>query len=241
MSGDVDGGVGSRRASPIFTLGGWLLVVLILALLLVAWQVFGGRMGAVLPRPGEFWTGFGELMDQRVLWQATIATGRSWAAAFAAAAILGIAFGALMGSRRALGALLSPTVMVFGAFPLPALAAVAVLWMGLGTAAGAIATGALLALFPITAIVARSRPSPGTGLRLKGIFHALEIGIVLAFFGVLFAEMTASRGRLGYMVIDFVSTFQNKQLLALVFYLWLLGLAAALPFAFCRWLSGLRR
>jgi ABC-type nitrate/sulfonate/bicarbonate transport system permease component len=184
---------------------------------------------------------FADLMDQRVLWQSTIATGRSWAAAFAIAAILGVALGLVTGSGRTLGALLSPTALVFGAFPLPALAAVLVLWMGLGTAAAGIAAGALLALFPIAAIVARSRPSPDAGLRLKGVFHAFEIGVVLSLFGVLFTEMLAGRGRLGSMVIELQSNFETKRLLALVFYLWLLGLAAMLPFTFCRWISGFGR
>jgi len=243
MAGDLQGADESGRPSPLFALGGWLVAVLILALLLVAWQIFATRpnMAVVLPRPGDVWTSFADLMDQRVLWQATIATGRSWAAAFAVAAILGIALGLVTGSGRALGALLSPAVLVFGAFPLPALAALFVLWMGLGTAAGAITAGALLALFPIAAMVARSRPSPDAGLRLKGVFHAFEIGVVLALFGVVFTEMLASRGRLGSMVIELQSNFENKRLLALVFYLWLLGLAAALPFAFCRWISGIGR
>lgn len=243
MAGDLDAASDNRRASPLYTLGGWIVVVLILALLLVAWQIFATRpgMAVALPRPSDVWTSFTDLMDQRVLWQATIATGRSWAAAFAVAAILGVAIGLATGSGRALGALLSPAMLVFGAFPLPALATLLVLWMGLGTAAGAITAGALLALFPIAAMVARSRPSPDAGLRLKCVFHAFEIGVVLALFGVLFTEMLAGRGRLGSMVIELQSNFETKRLLALVFYLWLLGLAAALPFAFCRWISGFGR
>ena len=240
MAGNLGAAEARERSSPLFALGGWLVAALALALMLAVWMAFAERLNAamLLPRPGEVWTSFGELMDQRLLWQATIATGRSWAAAFVVAAVLGMALGLLMGSLRGLGALLSPTLFVFGAFPLPALAALFVLWMGLGTAAGAIATGGLLALFPIAAMVARSRPNPTTRLRLRGVLHALEIGVVLALFGVLFAEMIASRGRLGSLLIEYVTVLNTKLLLALVAYLWLLALAAMLPFALCRWMSG---
>jgi ABC-type nitrate/sulfonate/bicarbonate transport system permease component len=232
--GTEDGG---RISSPVSGLLGCIVAAVLFLLLLGGWQVAAtlARSAATLPPPADVFASLAELLDQRLLWQATIATARSWAGAAVLAALAAIVLGLAIGSSRGIGALLTPSLVLFGAFPVPVLAALLVLWLGLGTALGAILTGALLALFPMVAIIAHARRR---GAALNGVFHALQVGAVLTLFGVLFAEAMAGRGRLGSMVLELVSTLETKRLFALVLFLWAMGLAAALPCALARWLAG---
>jgi ABC-type nitrate/sulfonate/bicarbonate transport system permease component len=225
-----------RRASRASGVIGCVLAVLLFLLLIAVWQVAATlSKSIVLPSPAEAFASLGDLIDQRMLWQATIATARSWAGAVVVAALLAIGAGLAIGSSRTAGALLTPSLVVFAAFPIPVLAALLVTWMGLGTALGAILTGALLALFPMVGIIAHARRR---GVALSGVFHALQIGGLLALFGALFAEGVAGRGRLGSMILELVANLDTKRLMGLVLFLWLMGLAYALPCALARWLTG---
>jgi len=236
----------AERARPaaVFAVAGWLIAFALVAMLALVWWIESSKPGFSdfgLPPPDKVAAALDQMLAQSELWRATFATLRPWIAAFAIASIAGIPLGVLAGRSRALGRLITPTLTVFGAFAVPALPLLIIVWNGLGSDAHVIATGALVALFAIAAIAAHGQRNTDAGAGPRAIFRALELGAVLALAGVLFAEFVGSNRGLGFMLMSAMTKLEVPQLFALVLYLWLLGLVLAVPFALARWISGLAR
>ena len=232
-----------RRPSLILGLVGWGAAILLLGIVLAVWSLVSLRsdMRLFLPPPFQVFDAFGKLLDEPRIWSAVIAALRGWLLGFAPAAILALALGVLAGRFRAAGAVVGPSLMVFGALPVTLLPVLFILWFGFAGDERASVTGGLLAFFPMVAITAYAQGSNEAARRWAGLFGALEIGAVLALVGVVFAQTLGGERDIGGMLMRASSMLDVRLLLALMVFLWLLGFLLALPFALLRWIVGLVR
>ena len=221
-----------------FGLLGWLIALLFPGAIFLLWAIVaasGGRQ--IIPDPGTAFARLGVLLGQPGVQKALLATLTSWSAAFVLGATLGLVVGIPAGRTRIGGALLSPLALVVATLPAALLALMFVLYDGIDGPSGYFVPGAIAAFLPAAAVSARAQAGD-TAERWRGAFHALEAASVAALTAVVFAEMLAGKDRLGTMAITAFSMFDAPTMYALVVLLWLLGLAAALPFALGRWLAG---
>jgi ABC-type nitrate/sulfonate/bicarbonate transport system permease component len=225
----------SREETPTasWSAAGVVVAAVLLAAVLAAWWLGAQRAGAAffLPPPDAVWSELLVLLRSDI-WRPVLLTLGSWAAAFAAAAVFGLGLGIAAGQSARFRAFVGPALTLFGAFSVPVVTPVLVFWGGIASPAPAVATGALLALFPMAAIAGQG------GARPSAICRALEIGGVLTLAGVVFAEMIVGDKRLGTLLYQAVTTFEIARLFAFALLLWALGLLLALPFAVLRRLFG---
>jgi len=227
-----------RRGGPVSGFVGWFVALVLLGLLFAVWALYASRPGSQLlvPAPGDVLRAFVDFFGDAAVWRATGSTLKAWVPAFLIAGIIGVAVGVAAG--RGWGALLSPSLFVFAAFPIPAVVTMLIVWYGLTSPNARIAAGALLAFFPIVAIAAYGQHAPDRASRTKSVFRALEIGAIMALTGIVLVESMAGQGQIGHLLIERFTQLDTKGQFALAFWIWGLGLALALPFALGRWLAG---
>lgn len=144
-------------------------------------------------------------------------------AGFGLGIIVGVAFGALVGSSRLMYNALSPLMVGFNAIPKVAFVPVLVVWFGIGTIP-AVLTAFLICFFPILVNVATGlatlEPELEDVLRALGasrldilrkvglprslpyFFASLKVAITLAFVGSILSETVASNRGIGYLMMS---------------------------------------
>lgn len=227
-----------RRSGPVPGFLGWIVALVLLGLLFAVWAIYAGRPGSQLlvPAPGDVLRAFAELLGDPAVWRATRATLLAWLAAIVIAGVFGVAIGVAVG--RGLGAVASPSLFVFAAFPIPAVVTMLIVWYGITSPNARIAAGAMLAFFPIVTIAAYGQHAPDRASRNKAIFRGLEIGAVLALTGIVLVEILVGQNQIGHLLMERFNQLDTKGQFALAFWIWGLGLLLALPFAIGRWLAG---
>ncbi|HUQ05216.1 MAG TPA: ABC transporter permease [Kofleriaceae bacterium] len=126
------------RAEPPAVLGKLLGLGCILFILIV-WYLFTAGDSAAdrpispskLPSPGDVFDSFGKL-EERGLVDGIIATLVRVLKGFGLAALVGVGFGVLAASFRAVAAFLNPLVLFGRSLPLAALIPITILWFGIG-------------------------------------------------------------------------------------------------------------
>lgn len=126
------------RAEPPAVLGKVFGLACIL-LVLIIWYLFTAGDDAAsraispskLPSPGDVFDSYGKLED-RGLVDGIIATMIRVLKGFGWAAVIGVAFGVLAASFRAVAAFLNPLVLFGRSLPLAALIPITILWFGIG-------------------------------------------------------------------------------------------------------------
>jgi NitT/TauT family transport system permease protein len=202
-----------------------LLTVATVVLVICSWQVYvtvSGVSSFVLPRPAEVATATGSLLSEQRMWVNLWVTLREIVFGFAAAVLLGIVTGLLLGSFRLLEQAFRPLLVALQVVPKVAVIPLLLLWFGFGMTSKVV-IAALFAYFPIAvATIAGVRavdPSQHDLMTLLGasrrqrlvvlvlpaalplVLTGMEVGIVLAAVGAVVAEYLAGGEGLGWMAV----------------------------------------
>ena len=226
---------------------GWLLRVLSVVLILVAWEVYGRSTNPILfTYPTAVWGAAYNMTGEGILLEAIGQSLLVLGIGLAAGTIVGIVLGLAVGRSRVLEALLDlPTIALY-ATPMVALVPVLVLWFGFGMWAKVVIVF-LFAVFPVLINttrgvkeadpqleeVARSFCSPERrkwfDLTLPSALPFIVTGVRLAIgrglIGVVVAEFYTSIAGLGFVIVSNASQFRTSRMFVPILVLMILGVA----------------
>ena len=227
--------------------GRWLPPAGLIALLLVAWQLYadhGGLGPSVLPGPTRI---LAQGWEQReVLWENTLPTLRATLLGFSLSLAVAFALSVLIDLSEILRRALMPVLIVTQTLPLVAIAPLVVLWFGFDLLPKILLV-AFVTFFSITVSLvegyaATDRDSEvllrtmGAGRKrvfwslrlptaLPFFFAGLRISITYAVVGAIFAEYAGATAGLGIYIQNAKNSFRTDLVLAAV------GVSAALTLA----------
>jgi len=212
-----------RKARDVRPLLPPLVGLLPLALLLVLWQVFGHVDSTEFPPPSTWLDALRAVDDRDLLWPAIQRTVLVFAAALAAATVVGAAAGTLLGASKTARSAFGPLADFLRNFPPPAAVPVAVLLLGNGLGMSLVVIVAT-ALWPIllnteeaVRAIPKARIDAGRSLGLSrrrqvtsmivpGVMPMVMIGVRVAtpvcLIVTLLAEMLASTGGIGQLILE---------------------------------------
>ena len=238
---------------------GWLLPVLLLALLLIGWEI-GVRVTDTprwfLPTPSEVAR---ETVESRaILWDHTQTTLKEVLVGFAIAAALGIVSALGIASSRIAERAIYPAIVASQAIPIIALAPILLIWFGYGMTPKVIVV-VLICYFPVAVNMADGLravdPDAIALLRSMGanrwqimrivripsslpfLMSGLRIAAAVSVIGAIVGEWVGASSGLGYLMTRTASQFQTPLLFAAVAISALLGIAMFAAVAISeRWL-----
>jgi ABC-type nitrate/sulfonate/bicarbonate transport system permease component len=205
---------------------------------LILWQLIVWATGireTLLPSPGNVVTSFGEVWSEGILWPAVVESLQPLFLGLAAALVLGVILGLLIGSSGWLDLIAGPYLWGFFATPRIATAPVFILWLGLGfqTKTTLVFISALLPVIlsckegvqTVDESLVRAARSFGAGrldvfrrvvvpYTLPFIANGVRNGIARGFVGLLIIEMTVGRGGIGREVIVSMGNFNTARMFA---------------------------
>jgi NitT/TauT family transport system permease protein len=217
----------------------WRGAIMLVAGLLVAWQLLYAIIGEVALRsPFETVQYTASLLARDTFWPHLIETAKAFAAALAIAVALGLALGFALGFNRLAGDVLEPVLVAVYSVPKLTLYPIVLLAFGLGMPAK-IAFGVIhgfvpIAIFTIGA-VQNVKPVLIKTARvlnfgwfdmvtlvlfpaaLPEIFSGLRIGFALTLIGTLLGEMFASQRGLGYLLMNAIGLHNVDIIMSVTF------------------------
>lgn len=226
-----------------------LAQVVLLAVLLVAWEIVGRRLGTFfLAPPSSLVAAFGEMLSTGELVSSVVDSLSSLLAGFGLAVVLGIVLGFLLGWYRPVGRALNPFVSAGYVVPTAALVPVIIIWFGLGFTARTL-TVLLFCVFEILI-------STYTGVRnvdpllidaarafganrwqlftkvvalasLPFIFAGLRMGVSRAVKGMVIAELLFAVTGIGGAIQNAANYYRTDKVFVLVIVLAVLGVGMA--------------
>jgi ABC-type nitrate/sulfonate/bicarbonate transport system permease component len=224
---------------------GWLLRLLSVVLILVAWELYGRSSNPVLftyptAVAGAAYNMTAEGILLEALGQSMLVLGIG----LAAGALVGIVLGLAVGRSRILEALLDlPTIALY-ATPMVALVPVLVLWFGFGTWAKIVIVF-LFAIFPVLINTTRgvkeadpqleevarsfcsSERRKWFDLTLPSALPFIVTGVRLAIgrglIGVVVAEFYTSIAGLGFVIVSNANQFRTSRMFVPILILMVLG------------------
>jgi ABC-type nitrate/sulfonate/bicarbonate transport system permease component len=216
-----------RRATANGALG--------LLLLLVAWQVSVPLVGLeawYYPSPLNVAAAFWDLLRKGILPVDVMDSLRRYAAGVAIGTVLGLAFGVLIGSNRAVDRMLGPLINFLFAIVEVAWIPLFVIWWGYGLKTILVAISYVV-FFPVlynTILGVRMVPqvmtdavrSLGANTRqvitevilpsaLPNVITGFRVGAGFAFRGLVFAEVIAAKTGVGYLIFEGASHHQTDR------------------------------
>jgi len=223
---------------------GWLAPLILLVLILVAWEVavrLDNTPAWFVPTPSAVAR---EAIDSRALiWRHTWTTLKEIVLGFALAVVLGVLLAVAIGSSRIIERSVFPVVIATQAIPIIALAPILLIWFGYGMTPKVLVV-VLTCFFPIVVnLVDGLRAvdpdavnlllSMGASRRhvlkivripsaLPYLFSGLRIAASISVIGAIVGEWVGASSGLGYLMTRSASQFQTARLFAAV------GVAAAL-------------
>lgn len=217
-----------------------------IAVTLIAWEVFGRQINPLfMSYPTKIFAAAIEMTQSGVLLKALWESLRTLCLGYAAASVVGVGFGLLLGRYRDLEAAFDWLINGLYATPLVALIPLVILWLGLDFPAKFFIVF-LLAIFPIlintmTGVRNVNRAYIDVGVAFvaserdifrKIIFPAalpyimagLRLGIGRAIIGMVTAEFFTAIGGLGGLVVTYGNKFRTDEMLVPVLILMLFGI-----------------
>jgi ABC-type nitrate/sulfonate/bicarbonate transport system permease component len=217
-----------------------LLGALAVLLFFAAWQavfLFVPFNPLFISKPSLILTALTELAADGELWSDLAVSAVPFVYGFVAAAVVGVAFGIVMGWRVRVGYALDPLMTVFYASPLVALAPLLIIFFGVGVAGKTIIIF-LLSVFPFIFNVAagvravdrllinvvRSLGGTEKDLYLKVIVPSVlpytvagaRIAVGRGLIGVLVGEFFAASEGIGYAIAKFGDLFALDKMFACI-------------------------
>lgn len=211
--------------------------VLLLVVLLIAWQLSAGKLVSLLfvSKPSLIWHQLVAWSNSGVLWSNTWVTIEEIIIGFVAGAVTGVLFGFLLATQRTISSVLDPFIMSLYAIPKVALAPLFIVWFGIGlemkVVLAAITVFFLVFLNTAAGIkevdeelinAARLMCATKRDLLWKvvipgsmsGVLTGLRISIPYALIGAVIGELVASNHGLGYLINDSASSFNTAGVFA---------------------------
>lgn len=223
-------------------------IVSVIAVLLI-WEIVGRRLNPyLLSTPAAVISAFRHLIANGQLVSAFGTSMEDLWVGFAAAVVVGLGIGILMGRSRVFERMFNPYVNFFQATPLIALVPLIVIWFGVGYESRVITTFTLavwsviintyvgvkstpIALIDVARIYRFSRRKIVTEIALPNavphIFAGLRVALGKALIGMMVAEMEISLAGLGGLVTNYGNSFETADLLAGVFAASIVGVITA--------------
>jgi ABC-type nitrate/sulfonate/bicarbonate transport system permease component len=229
---------------------GWLLSLLIVALLLVFWQgavTIWHLESYILPSPLEVVQAFGKHDTQTLIGDNVMVTVEEALAGFAACLVVGVGLAVLMFCSRILRDALYPLLIASQAIPTIAIGAILVIALGYGLAPKIVVVvlysffavtvsvyDSLLTLDPeLPALLHTLGASPWQVLRiaripaaLPGFFTGAKLAVAYSVSGAIYGEWVGSTGGLGYALQMASNAMEAPTVLAVVVVMAALSLAA---------------
>ncbi len=199
----------------------WLPAVVLLVLLLGAWEVYvdaGGADPAILPAPHAIAKSM--YVDRSLLWSNFVVSAEEVLLGILVAAAAALALAVAIHFSHTLRRALYPLIIASQAVPVPIIAPVLVLWLGFGIAPKLVVI-ALVSFFPIVVTTFAGLASVDQDLlklmrtfdaprrrtfwhvelpsALPGVLTGAKIAVVVAVIGVVFAELSGASSGLGYL------------------------------------------
>jgi NitT/TauT family transport system permease protein/putative hydroxymethylpyrimidine transport system permease protein len=225
----------------------WLLPLLLLAVLVGAWQVAAGT-GAIasalnledflVPSPAEIASSLWE--SRELLAENAWVTLREILLGFGCALIAGVAFAVVLHLSETLRRAAYPLLIASQAIPILAIAPILVVWFGYGDAPKLIIIG-LVCFFPITvntldglrSVDAESRKMMRSldasrwqalsrleaPTALPYLFGGARIAVAVAVIGAVFAEWAGSSSGLGHLILQDNAQLETARVFAAIFVL----------------------
>ncbi len=220
--------------------------LLILLLLLIAWQALYGMVGATaLPSPAATLAYLARFVPSARFAENAGATLGTFAAALAVSYALGLSLGVWMGLHRLSGAVGEPILVALYSLPKITLYPVVLLCFGLSLS-GRVTFGAMHGVLPVAIMTMNAiRHIPPVYLKsaralrlsraelvasvlfpaaLPEIVAGLRIGFSLTLLGVLLAEMFAAKHGLGFLIVNAMQLLQGEEMMTVAIVLF--GFAA---------------
>jgi NitT/TauT family transport system permease protein len=219
----------------------------LLAALIGAWKAYVEWQDVskfVLPPPEDVASAAVDVLGDSRTWEHAFITLREILFGFAAATVLGVAVGTLIGKVLVLERALNPFLVGLQVLPKVAIIPLLLLWLGFGISAKVV-VAATFAFFPITAATRAGIRSVDPGHRdlattlgakkvqrlvllelpsaLPSILTGMEVGIVLATIGAIVAEYLAGGEGLGWLATTYFAQLQVDGLFAIILLLCAMG------------------
>lgn len=229
-----------------------------LALVLAVWSAltYGGFISALfLPPPHRVLTAGIEQLTQFAFGTDILMSTYRVLAGFLLAAAIGVPLGLLMGTFKAVEALIEPLVGFVRYMPASAFIPLFILWLGIGDVEkiGIIFVGSFFQLILMIAVVAGSVPKEmletaytlGAGrlqvirrvllpASLPGILDTLRIIMGWAWTYIIVAELVAADSGIGYMIINAQRMLQTAAIIFGILSIGFLGIVTDYTF---KWLQ----
>ena len=229
----------TRAAAPPARLGRWRGSLMLVAGVLVVWQLLYAVVGEVALRsPAETVAYTATLLARDTFWPHLAETAKAFGVALAISIVLGLAVGFALGFHRLMNDVLEPVLVALYSVPKLTLYPIVLLAFGLGMPAK-IAFGVIhgflpIALFTIGAVQNIKPVLIKTARVLKfgpldmvvrvlfpaalpEIFSGLRIGFALTLIGTLLGEMFASQRGLGYLLMNAIGLHNVDVIMAVTF------------------------
>lgn len=247
-------GIGAAPARPPigrrWFRAGWLLSLLIVAVLLGGWQAviwLGHLPSYILPTPLEVVQAFGKTDTRSLILNNIGVTIEEALAGFAVCLVVGVALALLMFSSRIWRDALYPLLIASQAIPTIAIGAVLVIALGYGLAPKIVVVtlysffavtvsvyDSLLTLDPeLPALLRTLGASPWQVLRiarlpaaLPGFFTGAKLAVAYSVSGAIYGEWVGSTGGLGYALQMASNSLDAPAVLAIVIVMAALSLVA---------------
>jgi NitT/TauT family transport system permease protein len=231
----------TRAAAPPARLGRWRGSLMLVAGVLVVWQLLYAVVGEVALRsPAETLAYTATLLARDTFWPHLAETAKAFGVALAISIVLGLATGFALGFHRLMNDVLEPVLVALYSVPKLTLYPIVLLAFGIGMPAK-IAFGVIhgflpIALFTIGAVQNVKPVLIKTARVLKfgplemvvrvlfpaalpEIFSGLRIGFALTLIGTLLGEMFASQRGLGYLLMNAIGLHNVDVIMAVTFLL----------------------
>jgi NitT/TauT family transport system permease protein len=220
--------------------------LLILLVLLLAWQALYGMVGATaLPAPAATLAYLARFVPSERFAENASATFWTFAAALAVSYAVGLSIGVWMGLHRLSGAVGEPILVALYSLPKITLYPVVLLVFGLSLS-GRVTFGAMHGVLPVAIMTMNAiRHIPPVYLKSARTLHltraqlvltilfpaalpeivaGLRIGFSLTLLGVLLAEMFAAKHGLGFLIVNAMQLLQGEEMMTVAIVLF--GFAA---------------
>lgn len=249
-------------AAKPFRLKSWMITVLSLAAVLVAWEIFGRDVNPVFGSyPSAIAVAFWELLRSGELLAALLESLKAFITGYVLAIVVGVFLGLLIGRSRVLEAAIGIYVTAGYAMPLVALVPLLVLWLGLGFAVKA-AVVFLMSVFPVcintwlgvravpkalievgksfvapNSVILRRIVLPAT---LPYIMAGIRLAVGRAVVAMVIAEFFTAISGLGGIIINAANNFDTARMFVPIIVLMVLAtvlnaLVGALERRFAPW------
>ena len=241
-----------RPWSIVRRLPEWLFSLLLLAAMLLAWELFVRMRGLpplVLPGPGLVWREVVEQVREGGLWPHLWVTLAEVLLGFLAGSVIGIGLGMVVAFSERGGRVIRPYIVASQAMPKLALAPIMVVWFGFDLTPKVV-IAALISFFPLfeNIVAGLQAVDPDqvelfrslragrweTFLKLRlpwavpFIMAGLRVALILSLVGAVVGEFVGANKGLGALIISAQGTMNTPLMFAVFVILTIVGIVLSL-------------